>query len=198
MHARRAPAPQTHKPKKPKTLKPPAALRARACGVQAVALECMRGAHWPRIPEALKPTEPVGGEQAVALECMRGAHRQQRACYLYAFSGPGDVQELELTTSAPSLTQLLAFLRNRRAPHQALPGRKAQAVGSWTRCGVHVRCACSRMPYRAAWQRQPAHAHLLLTPLQMPVRCADIWLTFSSLQSATEHACLWHEKRTAL
>jgi len=53
--------------------------------------------------------------QAVALECMRGAHRQQRACYLYAFSGPGDVQELELSTSAPSLTALLAFLRNRRA-----------------------------------------------------------------------------------
>ena len=46
---------------------------------------------------------------------MRGAHRQQRACYLYAFSGPGDVQELELSTSAPSLTALLAFLRNRRA-----------------------------------------------------------------------------------
>lgn len=34
--------------------------------------------------------------QAVALECMRGAHRQQRACYLYAFSGPRDVKELEL------------------------------------------------------------------------------------------------------
>ncbi len=48
---------------------------------------------------------------------MRGAHRQQRACYLYAFSGPGDVQELELSTSAPSLTALLAFLRNRRAAH---------------------------------------------------------------------------------
>jgi uncharacterized protein with von Willebrand factor type A (vWA) domain len=27
--------------------------------------------------------------KALALECMRGAHRQQRACYLYAFSGPG-------------------------------------------------------------------------------------------------------------
>ncbi|KAK9838520.1 hypothetical protein WJX81_004867 [Elliptochloris bilobata] len=50
--------------------------------------------------------------KAVALECMRSAHRQQRACYLYAFSGPGDVQELELSTSAPSITQLLAFLRN--------------------------------------------------------------------------------------
>jgi uncharacterized protein with von Willebrand factor type A (vWA) domain len=27
--------------------------------------------------------------KALALECMRGAHRQQRPCYLYAFSGPG-------------------------------------------------------------------------------------------------------------
>jgi uncharacterized protein with von Willebrand factor type A (vWA) domain len=27
--------------------------------------------------------------KALALECMRGAHRQQRSCYLYAFSGPG-------------------------------------------------------------------------------------------------------------
>ena len=67
--------------------------------------------------------------QAVALECMRGAHRQQRACYLYAFSGPGDVQELELTTSAPSLTQLLAFLRNRRAsPTRHLALCRAQAL----------------------------------------------------------------------
>lgn len=30
--------------------------------------------------------------QAVTLEAMRGAHRQQRACYLYAFSGPQDVK----------------------------------------------------------------------------------------------------------
>ena len=30
--------------------------------------------------------------KALALECMRGAHRQQRKCYLYAFSGPGEVR----------------------------------------------------------------------------------------------------------
>ena len=35
--------------------------------------------------------------QAVALECMRGAHRQERACYLYAFSGPRDVQAISHT-----------------------------------------------------------------------------------------------------
>jgi uncharacterized protein with von Willebrand factor type A (vWA) domain len=41
---------------------------------------------------------------------MRGAHRQQRACYLYAFSGPRDVQELELKVDAGSLAELLGFL----------------------------------------------------------------------------------------
>lgn len=49
--------------------------------------------------------------QAVALECMRGAHRQQRGCHLYAFSGPKDVKELELKVDAPSLLELLAFLQ---------------------------------------------------------------------------------------
>ena len=49
--------------------------------------------------------------QAVALEAMRGAHRQQRACYLYAFSGPRDVKELELTVDTASLLELLNFMR---------------------------------------------------------------------------------------
>lgn len=48
--------------------------------------------------------------QAVALECMRGAHRQGRACYLYAFSGPGDVQGIELDTKPDALGKLLSFL----------------------------------------------------------------------------------------
>ncbi|KAI7839236.1 hypothetical protein COHA_006934 [Chlorella ohadii] len=48
--------------------------------------------------------------KAVALECMRGAHRQQRRCYLYAFSGPGDVAELELGNDAASFSNLLKFL----------------------------------------------------------------------------------------
>lgn len=47
----------------------------------------------------------------MALEAMRGAHRQQRACYLYAFSGPQDVKELELKVDAGSLVELLNFLR---------------------------------------------------------------------------------------
>jgi uncharacterized protein with von Willebrand factor type A (vWA) domain len=36
--------------------------------------------------------------------------RQQRPCYLYAFSGPGEVQELELGSDMKSLDQLLDFL----------------------------------------------------------------------------------------
>ena len=93
-------------------------MRAARIGVRARAQKHVRCWGAPRDSDT---TLRCAGLQAVALECMRGAHRQQRACYLYAFSGPGDVQELELTTSAPSLTQLLAFLRNRRVPNEALP-----------------------------------------------------------------------------
>ena len=48
--------------------------------------------------------------QAVALECMRGAHRQGRDCYLYAFSGPQQCQELVLDHSPGSMSALLNFL----------------------------------------------------------------------------------------
>lgn len=48
--------------------------------------------------------------KALTLECMRGAHRQQRKCYVYAFSGPGDVMELELGVDRESISRLLTFL----------------------------------------------------------------------------------------
>lgn len=48
--------------------------------------------------------------KALTLECMRGAHRQQRQCYVYAFSGPGDVMELELSIDPKSMPKLLSFL----------------------------------------------------------------------------------------
>jgi uncharacterized protein with von Willebrand factor type A (vWA) domain len=48
--------------------------------------------------------------KALALECLRGAHRQRRRCYLYAFSGPEQVQELELGVDGASLSRLLDFL----------------------------------------------------------------------------------------
>lgn len=50
--------------------------------------------------------------KAVALECMRGAHLQRRKCYLYAFSGPGQVQEMELGVDSKNLLNLLEFLSN--------------------------------------------------------------------------------------
>ncbi|KAL3158055.1 hypothetical protein ABBQ32_011665 [Trebouxia sp. C0010 RCD-2024] len=48
--------------------------------------------------------------KAVTLECMRGAVRQHRACFLYAFSGPGQVMEMELKVDSNSMSQLLKFL----------------------------------------------------------------------------------------
>jgi uncharacterized protein with von Willebrand factor type A (vWA) domain len=36
---------------------------------------------------------------------------QSRQCYVYAFSGPGDVMELELGTDQSSVTRLLSFLK---------------------------------------------------------------------------------------
>ena len=50
--------------------------------------------------------------KAVALEAARAARRSDRACFLYAFSGPGDVVELELRLGDPdALARLLVFLR---------------------------------------------------------------------------------------
>ena len=48
--------------------------------------------------------------KALALECLRGAHRQKREAYLYAFSGPGQVEELELKCQPAAMSKLLKFL----------------------------------------------------------------------------------------
>jgi uncharacterized protein with von Willebrand factor type A (vWA) domain len=48
--------------------------------------------------------------KALTLECMRGAHRQGRKCFVYAFSGPGDVMDLELGNDSASMNRLLNFL----------------------------------------------------------------------------------------
>ena len=48
--------------------------------------------------------------KAMVLECMRQAKSQQRQCYLYSFSGPGDCQELELKVSGKGVSALLEFL----------------------------------------------------------------------------------------
>ena len=48
--------------------------------------------------------------KAMVLECMRQAKSQQRQCYLYSFSGPGDCQELELKVTGKGVSQLLELL----------------------------------------------------------------------------------------
>lgn len=50
--------------------------------------------------------------KAVVLECLRGARRQERSCYLYAFSSYGDIRELELSLEVTSLPKLLDFLEH--------------------------------------------------------------------------------------
>lgn len=55
-----------------------------------------------------------GGAEAVAkavvLEAMRTAHAQQRACHLFAFSGPGEVVETELALDCDGVARLAGFM----------------------------------------------------------------------------------------
>ncbi|MBN8231512.1 VWA domain-containing protein [Corallococcus macrosporus] len=48
--------------------------------------------------------------KALVLEAARVAFAEKRACYLYAFSGPGDVVEHELSLTESGLARLMAFL----------------------------------------------------------------------------------------
>lgn len=48
--------------------------------------------------------------KALALECMRAAREQERDCYVFAFSGPQEVRELELNADMRSVNNLLDFL----------------------------------------------------------------------------------------
>ena len=48
--------------------------------------------------------------KALVLETLRTAHAERRRCYVYAFSGPGQVAEQELDLSAEGIGRLLDFL----------------------------------------------------------------------------------------
>jgi uncharacterized protein with von Willebrand factor type A (vWA) domain len=48
--------------------------------------------------------------KALVLECLRTAHQEKRRCFLYAYSGPGQVLEHELDLTAEGVGRLLAFL----------------------------------------------------------------------------------------
>lgn len=49
--------------------------------------------------------------KALTLETARVAHAEKRACFVYAFSGPGDLSELEVRLDAGGLASLVAFLQ---------------------------------------------------------------------------------------
>ena len=55
-----------------------------------------------------------GGAEAVAkavvLEAMRTAHAQDRNCYVFAFGGPGEIVEMDLSLDAAGIEQLAQFL----------------------------------------------------------------------------------------
>jgi uncharacterized protein with von Willebrand factor type A (vWA) domain len=48
--------------------------------------------------------------KALTLECMRAAKVQERGCYVFGFSGPQEVRELELNMDLKSINNLLEFL----------------------------------------------------------------------------------------
>lgn len=48
--------------------------------------------------------------KAIVLEALRTAHAEKRRCFLYAYSGPGQVLEHELDLSPEGIGRLLAFL----------------------------------------------------------------------------------------
>jgi uncharacterized protein with von Willebrand factor type A (vWA) domain len=52
--------------------------------------------------------ESVG--KAVVLEAMKTAHREQRACRVYAFSGPGDLRAFELPLTVDGIVNVAGFL----------------------------------------------------------------------------------------
>lgn len=55
--------------------------------------------------------------KALALECMRGAHRQQRPCYLYAFSGPGKQLPILVLAAARDKNSALQLQQAMRKIH---------------------------------------------------------------------------------
>jgi uncharacterized protein with von Willebrand factor type A (vWA) domain len=78
-----------------------------------------------RLPERRQEMGPIlvcvdtsgsmqGGAEAVAkavvLEAVRTAHAQNRACHVFAFSGPGDLLEMPVAVDLPGLEALTGFM----------------------------------------------------------------------------------------
>lgn len=49
--------------------------------------------------------------KALTLEAVRVAHQEGRRCFVYAFSGPGQVEEREISLEREALGEFIAFLR---------------------------------------------------------------------------------------
>lgn len=64
----------------------------------------------PLVTERGRGSDQVA--KALTIECMRQAKREERGCYLYAFGGPDEVEELELSFDRRSLQRVLKFLSN--------------------------------------------------------------------------------------
>ena len=75
-----------------------------------------------------------GVAKALALECMRAAKVQERGCYCFAFSGPQQIEEIDLASDPAGLARLFDFLErpfnggsDLNAPLAACVGRLATA-----------------------------------------------------------------------
>jgi len=53
---------------------------------------------------------PEAVAKALVLEALRTAHAEKRRCFVYSYSGPGQVKEHELDLSPEGIVRLLAFL----------------------------------------------------------------------------------------
>ena len=56
--------------------------------------------------------DPERIAKAISLEVVRLAGKEQRACYLYIFSGPGEILKMELEFSFYGIRQIISFLQN--------------------------------------------------------------------------------------
>lgn len=79
--------------------------------------------------------------KALTLEAMRVAHKEERRCYLYAFSGPEDIEEHELSLAPEGIARLLHFLSQSfwGGTDIAAPMRSAMAKlkeSSWNRADI--------------------------------------------------------------
>lgn len=53
---------------------------------------------------------PENIAKAIVLECLKVATEQKRQCFVYSFSGPGDIAELELEASGQGIQKIISFL----------------------------------------------------------------------------------------